>query len=182
MAKRGNVRAEPACGRGAGHGTNEPQSHAARGPPHDPSHPRRAWGKKGGAAPQCGSGRFCSSAAALAVLEVTDHREDGVGDDEAAEEDVRDLLPLVGLGCKFRSARVWLGVDPGGPGSGPGRAPIASSIECPLIMRTPCVGGRKSRARVIESAMAASYKDNKRDLTVPWSQCRDFFCRKLGLA
>jgi hypothetical protein len=166
VAKRGNVRAEPACGRGAGHGTNEPQSHAARGPPHDPSHPRQAWGKKGGAAPQCGSGRFCSSAAALAVLEVTDHREDGVGDDEAAEEDVRDLLPLVSLGCKFRSARVWLGVGPGGPG--PGARPRTDSLleRVPAHhadalrgrAKEPCTGHRERHGCQLQ-------KGNKRDLT-----------------
>ena len=120
----------------------------------------------GGGSSTGGSGRFCSSAAALAVLEVTDHREDGVGDDEAAEEDVRDLLPLVSLGCKFRSARVWLGVGPGGPG--PGARPRTDSLldRVPAHhadalrgrAKEPCTGHRERHGCQLQ-------KGNKRDLT-----------------
>ena len=88
-------------------------------------------------------------AAALVVREVLDHREGGERDHDAANEHVRDLLPLGGLLCDAKTFG-W------GPGRGlgvwarknraAGHARIASSIECPDICRTP-VGARMERRR-----------------------------------
>ena len=90
-------------------------------------------------------------AAALVVREVLDHRESGERDHDAANEHVRDLLPLGSLLCSTK--RLTWGRDGGWEcgrvRSGQGHARIASSIECPDICRTPVGARMESRRRAI---------------------------------
>ena len=89
-----------------------------------------------------------TSAAALVVHEVLAQLVDGVRANDDATEEVRDLLPLGSLLCHMPNVRVWAGGQGGWArkNRAAGHAPIASSIECPDICRTP-LGARRERRR-----------------------------------
>ena len=128
------VRARPAGARG-GYGRQSGGRSASADP----------WGL--GAPPA----NFCDLSWALVVREVLDHRESGERDHDAANEHVRDLLPLGSLLCSTK--RLTWGRDGGWEcgrvRSGQGHARIASSIECPDICRTPVGARMESRRRAI---------------------------------
>ena len=83
-----------------------------------------------------------TSAAALVVREVLDHREYGKRDHDAANEHVRDLLPLGGLLCECQNGRG--GGGEGGWVCGQGRSGLLVTHGSPPRSSAPTSAARRS--------------------------------------
>ena len=126
-------------------------------PPPSPNPPPPAGARGGQSAKWRGTPHgqtSVTSAAALVVHDVLAHLDNGVRNDDDATEEVRDLLPLGSLLCHMPNVRVWAGGQGGWArkNRAAGHAPIASSIECPDICRTPLGARRERRRRAIIAA------------------------------